>query len=164
MSATHRCRTTLRVHLETNLLRWSGSVGPRSRTQQPLSNDYVYTLLTMKQGWMRLALKSSRIYLSYVYTSSRSRIGSSLPTAGEKVCIPVLTWTLNPAVLEYTYFYDLRPPIFLFNLKYVYVVRGAIIGHLGAKNATLLLEFDTLAVRVERSSIYQWKALKEKHL
>ena len=29
---------------------------------------------------------------------SRSQIGSSLPTAGEKVCIPVLTRTLNPAV------------------------------------------------------------------
>ena len=43
-------------------------------------------------------------------------------------------------------------------------VRGAISGRLGAKNATLLLEFDTLAVRVERSSIYQWKALNEKHL
>ena len=43
-------------------------------------------------------------------------------------------------------------------------VRGGIVGRLGAKNARLLLEFDTLAVGVARSSIYQWKALKEKHL
>ena len=43
-------------------------------------------------------------------------------------------------------------------------MRAAIGASLGAKNARLLLEFDTLAVRVERSSIYQWKALKEKHL
>ena len=56
-----------------------------------------------------------------------------------------------------------------FQLRVRYVrgsrdVRGAISGSLGPKNARLLLEFDTLAVRVERSSIYQWKALKEKHL
>ena len=43
-------------------------------------------------------------------------------------------------------------------------VRGAISGSLGAKNVIHALEFDTLAVRVEKSSIYQWNALKEKHL
>ena len=48
-----------------------------------------FVLLFIKSGAGCGSLRNGR---------SRSRIGSSYPTAGEKVCMPALTWTLDPAV------------------------------------------------------------------